>query len=200
MKKAKTTIPAMLALLFAGCVSVLPESKKAAPRYDVALPDAPATTAEAIPPGSEGIVVVGKVRASDAASGRLIRTADVETGRTGYLTDGELALSTEAVVGAFLRSRLAAVRPDAIVCDASVAPHSGARTTVDAWIERFRLEKSEGAWYFKAAIRIISVAPDGSVSVTDATPSVPVLTNGGARPTAEEATRAISSALASIDL
>ena len=199
MKTAKTTIPALLALLFAGCVSVFPESKKAAPRYDVALPDAPVATAKAIPPDSDNLVVVCRVRASDEATGRQIRTADVETGRTGYLTDGELALSTEAIVGAFLRARLAAVRPDAIVCDASVAPRSGARTTVDAWIERFRLEKSEGAWYFKAAIRIISVAPDGSVKVSDATPSVPVLTNGGARPTAAEATRAISSALASIE-
>jgi hypothetical protein len=200
MKHDIAIIPVSAALILSGCISVLPKQRHAVPRYDVSIPEVPsASAATGEKAATPAIFVLGRVRAADEASGRAIRTVDVPTGRTGILTDGELALSTEAIVGAFLRARLAAVHPDAIVCDASVAPRSGDRTTVDAWIERFRLEKREGAWFFKAAIRIVSVAPDGSITATDSTPSVLIPMNGGSRPTAEEAVRAISSALASIE-
>ena len=127
MNHATKALPALLALACAGCISVLPEPKDAAPRYDVALPEVPATAAAApeAAPAPARILVVGKVRAAEEASGREIRTADLETGRTGRLSDGELALAPEAIVGAFLRARLSAAHPGAIVCDASVAPHAG---------------------------------------------------------------------------
>ena len=89
MNHAMKALPALLALACAGCISVLPEPKDAAPRYDVALPEAPAAAPETVP---ARILVIGKVRAAEEASGRAIRTADLETGRTGRLSDGELAL------------------------------------------------------------------------------------------------------------
>ena len=196
MNHATKALPALLALACAGCISVLPEPKDAAPRYDVALPEAPAPAAapEAAP---ARILVVGKVRAAEEASGRAIRTADLETGRTGRLSDGELALAPEAIVGAFLRARLSAAHPGAVVCDASVAPHAGARTMFSAWIERFRLEKREGGWFFTVRLRVLAEAPDGSVAVTDAAQSVPVAAEGS-RPTAAETVRAISKAIAEL--
>ena len=201
MKQYNAIIPIAATFLLAGCISVIPEQKHAVPRYDVSLPAAaPDSVATAEKAASPALFVTGRVRASDEASGRLIRTADMSTGRTGILTDGELARTPEAIVGAFLRARLAAAHPGDIVCDASVAPRSGDRTIVDAWIERFRLEKRDGTWCFTASIRIVSTAPDGSVTVVDAAPSIPVPTHDGARPTAAEATRAISSALALIKL
>lgn len=192
MNHATKALPALLALACAGCISVLPEPKDAAPRYDVALPEVPAAPAPDAAPAR--IFVVGKVRAAEEASGRAIRTADLETGRTGRLSDGELALAPEAIVGAFLRARLSAAHPGAIVCDASVAPHAGARTTFGAWIERFRLEKREGGWFFTVRLRVLAEAPDGSVAVTDAAQSVPVAAEGS-RPTAAETVRAISKAI-----
>ena len=194
MNHATKALPALLALACAGCISVLPEPKDAAPRYDVALPEVPAAPAPDAAPAPARILVVGKVRAAEEASGRAIRTADLETGRTGRLSDGELALAPEAIVGAFLRARLSAAHPGAIVCDASVAPHAGARTTFSAWIERFRLEKREGAWFFTVRLRVLAEAPDGSVAVTDAAQSVPVAAEGS-RPTAAETVRAISKAV-----
>ena len=194
MNHATKALPALLALACAGCISVLPEPKDAAPRYDAALPEVPAAAAPAPDAAPARIFVVGKVRAAEEASGRAIRTADLETGRTGRLSDGELALAPEAIVGAFLRARLSAAHPDAIVCDASVAPHAGARTTFSAWIERFRLEKREGAWSFTVRLRVLAEAPDGSVAVTDAAQSVPVAAEGS-RPTAAETVRAISKAI-----
>ena len=195
MNYATKALPALLALACAGCISVLPEPKDAAPRYDVALPEVPAAAAPEAAPAR--ILVVGKVRAAEEASGRAIRTADLETGRTGRLSDGELALAPEAIVGAFLRARLSAAHPGAIVCDASVAPHAGARTTFSAWIERFRLEKREGAWFFTIRLRVLAEAPDGTVAVTDAAQSVPVAAEGS-RPTAAETVRAISKAIAEL--
>ncbi len=192
MNHATKALPALLALACAGCISVLPEPKGAAPRYDVALPEVPAAAAPEAAPAR--ILVIGKVRAAEEASGRAIRTADIETGRTGRLSDGELALTPEAIVGAFLRARLSAAHPGAIVCDASIAPHAGARTTFSAWIERFRLEKREGSWFFTVRLRLIAEAPDGSVAVTDAAQSVPVAAEGS-RPTAAETVRAISKAI-----
>ena len=192
MNHATKALPALLALACAGCISVLPEPKDAAPRYDVALPEVPAAAAPEAAPAR--ILVIGKVRAAEEASGRAIRTADLETGRTGRLSDGELALAPEAIVGAFLRARLSAAHPGAIVCDASVAPHAGDRTTFGAWIERFRLEKREGAWFFTVRLRVLAEAPDGSVAVADAAQSVPVAAEGS-RPTAAETVRAISKAI-----
>ena len=192
MNYATKALPALLALACAGCISVLPEPKDAAPRYDVALPEVPAAAAPETVPAR--ILVIGKVRAAEEASGRAIRTADLETGRTGRLPDGELALTPEAIVGAFLRARLSAAHPGAVVCDASVAPHAGARTTFGAWIERFRLEKREGAWFFTVRLRVLAEAPDGTVAVTDAAQSVPVAAEGS-RPTAAETVRAISKAI-----
>lgn len=193
MKNATKSLFALVAILCAGCVSVLPEPKSAPPRYDVALPEAPVAAQE-----TGRIIVVGKVRASEEASGRSIRTADLETGRTGRLTDGELAQTPEAIVGAFLRAVLSASHPDAVVCDSSVAPHAAAKTTVDAWIERFRLEKRDGAWSFAVRIRILTEAPDGQVSVKDIAQSVPVPMADGARPAAADTARAISTALGAI--
>lgn len=195
MNYATKALPALLALACAGCISVLPEPKDAAPRYDVALPEVPAAAAPEAAPAC--ILVVGKVRAAEEASGRSIRTADLETGRTGRLPDGELALTPEAIVGAFLRARLSAAHPGAVVCDASVAPHAGARTTFSAWIERFRLEKREGAWFFTVRLRVLAEAPDGSVAVADAAQSVPVAAECS-RPTAAETVRAISKAIAEL--
>ena len=201
MKHASTLVPVATALLLAGCISVIPEQKHAVPRYDVSLPDAsPAPTATAEKAAAPAAFVSGRVRASDEASGRAIRTADLATGRTGILTDGELARTPEAIVGAFLRNRLSARHPGAIVCDASVAPRTGAKTTTEAWIERFRLEKKDGAWTFVAHIRFFTESPDGALTVRDATPSVPIETADDARPTAAEAVRAMSKALASIEL
>ena len=199
MNYATKALPALLALACAGCISVLPEPKDAAPRYDVALPEVPAAApAAAVPEAAPArILVIGKVRAAEEASGRAIRTADLETGLTGRLSDGELALTPEAIVGAFLRARLSAAHPGAVVCDASVAPHTGARTTFSAWIERFRLEKREGAWFFTVRLRVLAEAPDGSVAVTDAAQSVPVAAEGS-RPTAAETVRAISKAIAEL--
>ena len=195
MNHATKALPALLALACAGCISVLPEPKDAAPRYDVALPEVPAAApAPDAAPAPARILVVGKVRAAEEASGRAIRTADLETGRTGRLSDGELALAPEAIVGAFLRARLSAAHPGAIVCDASVAPHAGDRTTFGAWIERFRLEKREDGWFFTVRLRVLAEAPDGSVAVTDAAQSVPVAAEGS-RPTAAETARAISKAI-----
>ncbi len=198
MKIAMKTLPALLALLCAGCISVLPEPKNAAPRFDVALPNAPAATGAGAVSAPQSVIVIGRIRSSEEAAGRAIRTVELATGRTGQLTDGELALSPEAIVGAFLRAGLSARHPDAIVCDASVAPRSGTRTTVDAWVERFRLEKHDASWFFTARIRILAERPDGTVTVADATPSVPVSTDKDARPTAAEAVQAISKALAKI--
>lgn len=192
MNHATKALPALLALACAGCISVLPEPKDAAPRYDVALPEVPAAAAPEAAPAR--ILVVGKVRAAEEASGRAIRTADLETGRTGRLSDGELALAPEAIVGAFLRARLSAAHPGAIVCDASVAPHAGERTTFGAWIERFRLEKREDGWFFAVRLRVLAETPDGSVAVADAAQSVPVAAEGS-RPTAAETVRAISKAI-----
>ena len=194
MNHATKALPALLALACAGCISVLPEPKDAAPRYDVALPEVPAAAAPEAAPAPARLLVVGKVRAAEEASGRAIRTADLETGRTGRLSDGELALAPEAIVGAFLRARLSAAHPGAIVCNDSVAPHAGARTTISAWIERFRLEKREGAWFFTVRLRVLAEAPDGSVAVADAAQSVPVAAEGS-RPTAAETVRAISKAI-----
>ena len=189
MNHATKALPALLALACAGCISVLPEPKDAAPRYDVALPEVPAAAAPEAAPAPARLLVVGKVRAAEEASGRAIRTADLETGRTGRLSDGELALAPEAIVGAFLRARLSAAHPGAIVCNDSVA-----RTTISAWIERFRLEKREGAWFFTVRLRVLAESPDGSVAVTDASQSVPVAAEGS-RPTAAETVRAISKAI-----
>ncbi len=214
MKNANTVIPVAIALLMAGCISVLPDNKHAVPRYDVAIPDAPgnagiqhAARPEAAPPGSAGILpaassifVIGRVRSSDEATGRVIRAIDLETGRIGILRDGELARTPEAIVGAFLRNRLAACHPGAIVCDSSIAPRQGAKTTTDAWIERFRLEKKDGVWSFVAHIRFLIESPDGAVKVVDATPSIPIPTADGTRPTAAEAVRAMAQALSSIEL
>ena len=194
MNHATKALPALLALACAGCISVLPEPKDAAPRYDVALPEVPAAAAPAPDAAPARIFVVGKVRAAEEASGRAIRTADLETGRTGRLSDGELALAPEAIVGAFLRARLSAAHPGAIVCDASVAPHAGDRTTFGAWIERFRLEKREDGWFFTVRLRVLAEAPDGSVAVADAAQSVPVAAEGS-RPSAAETVRAISKAI-----
>ena len=103
MKQYNAIIPIAAALLLAGCISVLPEQKHAVPRYDVSLPAAaPASAATAEKAAAPALFVTGRVRASDEASGRLIRTADMSTGRTGILTDGELARTPEAIVGAFL--------------------------------------------------------------------------------------------------
>ena len=144
MNTVKNIIPITAALLLAGCISVLPEQKHAVPRYEVSLPDAPAASAASNQATSGAIFVSGRVRATDEASGRFLRTADLETGKTGILTDGELSRTPEAIVGSFLRNRLSARHPGAIVCDASIAPRSGAKTTTEAWIERFRLEKKDG--------------------------------------------------------
>ena len=194
MNHATKAFPALLALACAGCISVLPEPKDAAPRSDVALPEVPDAAAPEAAPAPARILVIGKVRAAEEASGRAIRTADLETGRTGRLSDGELALAPEAIVGAFLRARLSAAHPGAIVCDASVAPHAGDRTTFGAWIERFRLEKREDGWFFTVRLRVLAEAPDGSVAVADAAQSVPVAAEGS-RPTAAETVRAISQAI-----
>ena len=45
MKHARTLIPVAATLLLAGCISVIPEQKHSVPRYDVSLPDAPASAA-----------------------------------------------------------------------------------------------------------------------------------------------------------
>ena len=201
MKHASTLIPVAATLLLAGCISVIPEQKHAVPRYDVSLPDAPpASAAVGDKAATPAVFVSGRVRASDEALGRAIRTADLTTGKTGILTDGELARTPEAIVGAFLRNRLSARHPGAIVCDASVAPRQGAKTTMEAWIERFRLEKKDGAWSFVAHIRFFTESPDGTMKVLEATPSVPIETADDARPTAADAVRAMSKALASIEL
>ncbi len=198
MKNAKTFIPVAIALLLAGCISVLPDNKHAVPRYDVALPDAPGSAD--ILPAASSFFVIGRVRSSDEATGRVIRAIDMETGRIGILRDGELARTPEAIVGAFLRNRLSARHPGAIVCDASVAPRQGAKTTTEAWIERFRLEKKDGAWSFVAHIRFFTESPDGTLKVLEASPSVPIETADDARPTAADAVGAMSKALASIEL
>ncbi len=201
MKYVSTLIPVAATLLLAGCISVIPEQKHAMPRYDISLPDAPpASAATGDKAATPAIFVSGRVRASDEALGRAIRTADLTTGKTGILTDGELARTPEAIVGAFLRNRLSARHPDAIVCDASVAPRQGAKTTTEAWIERFRLEKKDGAWSFVARIRFFTESPDGTMKVLEASPSVPVETADDARPTAADAVRAMSMAFASIEL
>ncbi len=201
MKHACTLIPVAATLLLAGCISVIPEQKHAVPRYDVSLPDAPhAAAATGDKTATPAVFVSGRVRASDEALGRAIRTADLTTGKTGILTDGELARTPEAIVGAFLRNRLSARHPGAIVCDASVAPRQGAKTTTEAWIERFRLEKKDGAWSFVARIRFFTETPDGTMKVLEASPSVPIETADDARPTAADAVRAMSKALASIEL
>ena len=201
MKHARTLIPVAATLLLAGCISVIPEQKHAVPRYDVSLPDAPpASAATGDKVATPAVFISGRVRASDEALGRAIRTADLTTGKTGILTDGELARTPEAIVGAFLRNRLSARHPGAIVCDASVAPRQGAKTTTEAWIERFRLEKKDGAWSFVAHIRFFTESSDGTMKVLEATPSVPIETSDDARPTAADAVRAMSKALASIEL
>ena len=201
MKHARTLIPVAATLLLAGCISVIPEQKHAMPRYDVSLPDAPpASAAPGDKAATPAVFVSGRVRASDEALGRAIRTADLTTGKTGILTDGELARTPEAIVGAFLRNRLSARHPGAIVCDASVAPRQGAKTTTEAWIERFRLEKKDGAWSFVAHISFFTESPDGTMKVLEASPSVPIETADDARPTAADAVRAMSKALASIEL
>ena len=201
MKHVSTLIPVAATLLLAGCISVIPEQKHAVPRYDVSLPDAPpASAATGDKAATPAVFVSGRVRASDEALGRAIRTADLTTGKTGILTDGELARTPEAIVGAFLRNRLSARHPGAIVCDASVAPRQGAKTTTEAWIERFRLEKKDGAWSFVAHIRFFTESPDGTMKMLEASPSVPIETADDARPTAADAVRAMSKALASIDL
>ncbi len=199
MKNANTFIPVAIALLMAGCISVLPDNKHAVPRYDVALPDAPGSVG-ILPAAPSSIFVIGRVRSSDEATGRVIRAIDLETGRIGILRDGELARTPEAIVGAFLRNRLAAYHPEAIVCDSSIAPRAGSKTTTDAWIERFRLEKKDDVWSFVAHIRFLIESPDGAVKVVDAAPSIPIPTVDGARPTASEAAHAISQALSSIAL
>ena len=201
MKYVSTLIPVAATLLLAGCISVIPEQKHAVPRYDVSLPDAPpASAAIGDKAATPAVFVAGRVRASDEALGRAIRTADLTTGKTGILTDGELARTPEAIVGAFLRNRLSARHPGSIVCDASVAPRQGAKTTTEAWIERFRLEKKDGAWSFVAHIRFFTESPDGTMKMLEATPSVPIETADDARPTAADAVRAMSKALASIEL
>ena len=201
MKHVSTLIPVAATLLLAGCISVIPEQKHAVPRYDVSLPDAPpASAAIGDKAATPAVFVSGRVRASDEALGRAIRTADLTTGKTGILTDGELARTPEAIVGAFLRNRLSACHPGAIVCDASVAPRQGAKTTTEAWIERFRLEKKDGAWSFVAHIRFFTESPDGTMKVLEASPSIPIETADNARPTAADAVRAMSKALASIEL
>ena len=200
MKHVSTLIPVAATLLLAGCISVIPEQKHAVPRYDVSLPDAPASAATGDKAATPAVFVSGRVRASDEALGRAIRTADLTTGKTGILTDGELARTPEAIVGAFLRNRLSARHPGAIVCDAAVAPRQGAKTTTEAWIERFRLEKKDGAWSFVAHIRFFTESPDGTMKVLEASPSVPIETADDARPTAADAVRAMSKALASIEL
>jgi hypothetical protein len=201
MNTVKNIIPITAALLLAGCISVLPEQKHAVPRYEVSLPDAhTASAAVSNKATSTTIFVSGRVRATDEASGRFLRTADLETGKTGILTDGELSRTPEAIVGSFLRNRLSARHPGAIVCDASIAPRSGAKTTTEAWIERFRLEKKDGTWSFVAHIRFFTESPDGTMTVLDATPAIPIPTENGARPTAADTVLAISKALASIEL
>jgi hypothetical protein len=200
MKHARTLIPVAATLLLAGCISVIPEQKHAVPRYDVSLPDAPPAAATGDKAATPAVFVSGRVRASDEALGRAIRTADLTTGKTGILTDGELARTPEAIVGAFLRNRLSARHPGAIVCDASVAPRQGAKTTTEAWIERFRLEKKDGVWSFVARIRFFTETPDGTMKVLEASPSVPIETADDARPTAADAVRAMSKAFASIEL
>ncbi len=199
MKKIRSILSVALALFSAGCISVLPEPKHAPARYDVALPADPAAESTKASEQPGAIYVVGRVRTSEEALGRDIRTIDLETGRTGILPDGQLARSPEAIIGSFLRARLATRHPSAIVCDETVAPRGGKRTTIKAWIERFRLEKKHGAWSFTAHIRFFTESPDGSVTLTDATPSVPVVPADGIRPTAAETVAAISQALASIE-
>ncbi len=198
MKNLNAILPVAFALLAAGCISVLPEPKHAPARYDVTLPAAPDTASAPTSEQSGAIYVVGRVRTSEEALGRDIRTIDLGTGRAGILPDGQLARSPEAIIGSFLRARLAARHPGAIVCDETVAPRDGKRTTTKAWIERFRLEKKNGAWSFTLHIRFFTEAADGSVTVTGATPFIPVVPADGIRPTAAETVAAIAQALASI--
>lgn len=197
MKAVVFPVPIAAALLLAGCVSVLPKPPPMVPKYSVELSPA------AVPPpdsrAGEGLLlVVGRVRAADDAVGTALRVVDLETGRAWRLRDGELAQSPEAILKSAIRANLTGRFPAALVCDASVAPHGGRRTTVEAWIEKFRLEKFGDAWAFSAEIVFTVESPEGGVTGGTIVAQAPVaVAEGAVRPTAATAAKAIADALSS---
>ena len=190
----KTPFPALfLALAFSGCISVLPKHDHGLPQYTVSIPAAKPSMV-AIDAAPREIYLVGRVRTAPEAAGCALRTLDIATGLTGRLLDGELAYPPEVTIAAFLRAKLQHDHPEAFVCDGAVAPRNGNKTTVDAWIEKFRFQKENGMWSFNISVTLISETARGEVKTGTLATTVPIET-GNVRPTAPEAVDAISKAL-----
>ena len=179
-----------------GCISVLPEGVPSAPRY--AVPDAEPSEPAAPDAGKGETFVVGKVRASRDADGRAIRAIDSATGRSARFTGGELASPPEVLVARHLRRAIAAAKPGAVVCDASLAPSSANRTLVECWIEEFRLVRKGGAWSFAFEAMLYETPANGETSCRRATAEIPVPDESGKEPSAPAVMSAIAKALAEL--
>ena len=191
------TAALVLALPLAqGCASLLPRGAPPAARFVV--PDAPPPEPAAPDAGKGETFVVGKVRASREADGRAIRTVDAATGRSAFFSDGELVSPPEAVVSRHLRRALAAARPGAVVCDASLVPSGAARTLVECWIEEFRLVRKDGAWRFAFDATLYETPPSGETACRRVTADIPVAAESGREPAAPAVTAAIAKALAQL--
>lgn len=199
MKTASRPLAAalLLAVLLpaAGCVSSLVSPPSHTPRYLLAPPAPPAAFADALP--AAPVCVLGRVRAAEAASTTAICTFDAETGKTGILLDGEFALPPATALRPILRSWLAAAAADAQIFDASLAPRTAPRTTLEAWIETFALVKTPEGWTFRAALTLTFEAPDGTLTSLPLAASLPVSATA-ARPTAPQALAAATAALSSL--
>jgi len=196
MPHALTAIFFLALPLMQGCASLLPRGTPPAPRYvvpDVALPDPAAPDA-----GKGETYVIGKVRASRDADGRAIRTVDAATGRSAYFSGGELVSPPEILVARQLRRAVAASRPGAVVCDASLAPSGAARTLVECWIEEFRLVRKDGAWSFAFDALLYETPPSGETSCRRVASEIPVALESGREPSATAVMAAIAKALAAV--
>ena len=192
--RCHVVLAALPLCLLAGCLSLFPDKRPPMSRYAVEVAAASQETAAA---ANGPLYAVGRVKASEAAAGRAMRTLRAATGRVGFLADGEFAQSPEAILRSALIRRLPALTGGATVCDGAMAPRGGSRVDVSAWIERFSLVESGGEWRF--ALEGFLYAEEGDGKMRAARMTLSRSLPDGKTPTAE-ATAATVAEMLSKDL
>lgn len=139
---------ALILSLNSGCISIFSGNKTPMPRYTVEI-DGSHTAGSSI--GESRIFTIGTVKSAPEANGIGIRIVHAGTGRTSRLGSGEFAQSPAAMLHSALMSRLAALYPNAVVCDAGLAPRSTRSVIFSAWISKFSLVEDGGSWRFSTS-------------------------------------------------
>ena len=192
--------PTLLASFCSGCL-LFGSGPKAVPRYAIALPAPP--SAAAAPAEDAPVLVLGRVKAAAAAARRDIAWVDAAGGRAGRLEDGALAISPEETVAAALRGYLPGIGAYRAVVPRELAPRGRNRVSLEAWVERFGLERDpQGGVAAVADLRFyLEPFTGGDPAALREIPlsaRISVSNKQGALPSAAAAAKGLSGALESV--